>query len=185
MRSVRSVPPSRWRTHASMARSSRGTGMIAGGKRLAEGLSPSDPSTRWGNRFSGWGAARPWTATLGSALPAPARLAAAVLGILVLGATAAPGAAVSNETTAKPPAYLGTPACVECHDAEAVAWAGSHHDWALRSAAPESVLGDFADSALTHFGITSRFYRVTGDISSRPKGGTAGWPSSRSYTPSE
>ncbi len=68
----------------------------------------------------------------------------------------------SNETAAKPPAYLGTSACVECHDAEAATWAGSHHDWALRSATPQSVLGDFDDAELTHFGITSRFYRRDG-----------------------
>ncbi len=136
-----------------------GRGMNPGDKRFAESRSLSDPSTRWGSRFSSWRKARSWTAAPGYALPALVRLSTAVLGILLLGATAALGATVSNDNAAKPPAYLGTSACVECHDAEAAAWAGSHHDWALRSAMPQSVLGDFDDAELAQFGVTSRFYR--------------------------
>ena len=58
---------------------------------------------------------------------------------------------------AKPPAYIGTQTCTHCHQAEAKAWIGSHHDWALKPANAGHVLGDFDNAELTIHGVTSRF----------------------------
>ncbi len=55
------------------------------------------------------------------------------------------------------PAYSGSMTCVSCHENAALAWKGSHHDWAWRTPTSESVLGDFSDSSFTHAGIASRF----------------------------
>ncbi|MEF1241896.1 multiheme c-type cytochrome, partial [Vibrio campbellii] len=38
--------------------------------------------------------------------------------------------------------YLGSDACVDCHQKETQAWQGSHHDMAMRHADAQSVLGD-------------------------------------------
>ncbi len=68
-------------------------------------------------------------------------------------------AAKESAGATRVPGYVTTAACASCHEAERDAWIGSHHDWALRPATPESALGDFDDTEFTHFGITSRFYR--------------------------
>ena len=33
--------------------------------------------------------------------------------------------------------------CAECHAVQQSAWQGSHHDWAIELATPETVVGDF------------------------------------------
>ena len=38
-------------------------------------------------------------------------------------------------------------------------WAGSHHDLAMQEATADTVLGNFDDASLTHYGITSSFFR--------------------------
>jgi tetratricopeptide (TPR) repeat protein len=60
------------------------------------------------------------------------------------------------------PSHVSSQACKSCHEQQFRDWSDSHHDWALRSAMSESVLGDFDDGKLTQFGITSRFYRRDG-----------------------
>jgi len=60
------------------------------------------------------------------------------------------------------PRYVGGGTCVECHAEQAEAWAGSHHDMAMRVADPETVLGDFNDAELVHHGMTSRMFRRDG-----------------------
>ncbi|TWT37307.1 Tetratricopeptide repeat protein [Posidoniimonas corsicana] len=55
--------------------------------------------------------------------------------------------------------YVGGQACVECHQTEHQAWAGSHHDLAMELATDESVLGDFDDFTFERLGVTTRFFR--------------------------
>ncbi|MGR5520194.1 multiheme c-type cytochrome [Vibrio sp. PNB22_4_2] len=55
--------------------------------------------------------------------------------------------------------YVGSEACVDCHQKETEAWQGSHHDMAMRHADVESVLGDFNDYTFTFKGKPNRFYR--------------------------
>jgi hypothetical protein len=49
-------------------------------------------------------------------------------------------------------------------------WAGSHHDLAMQEATEETVLGDFDDATLTHFGVTSTFFRRDGGFFIRTDG---------------
>lgn len=54
-------------------------------------------------------------------------------------------------------AYVGSDACAQCHAAEYQQWQGSHHQRAMEVAAPDTVLGDFADASFGYAGTTSRF----------------------------
>jgi tetratricopeptide (TPR) repeat protein len=58
--------------------------------------------------------------------------------------------------------FVGRQACVECHPGETDRWSGSHHDLAMQPADPDTVLGDFDDATLTHFGVTSTFFERDG-----------------------
>ena len=60
---------------------------------------------------------------------------------------------------AEGPAFAGSASCLSCHAHQAVLWAGSHHDLAMQPANAATVLGDFEDASLEHFGSTSRFTR--------------------------
>lgn len=55
--------------------------------------------------------------------------------------------------------YVGREACVECHAQEVQAWTGSDHDRAMDPATPETVLGNFEDQRLDHFGLVSTMFR--------------------------
>ena len=55
--------------------------------------------------------------------------------------------------------YIGRTSCVQCHQSESEKFVGSHHDKAMDIATESSVLGDFNDQTLEHFGITSRMFR--------------------------
>ena len=55
--------------------------------------------------------------------------------------------------------YIGSDACVDCHQKETQAWQGSHHEMAMRHADAQSVLGDFNDHTFTFNGKPNRFYR--------------------------
>ena len=93
-------------------------------------------------------------------LPGP--MAAAVLAAALAGACAPPGGdgpRQSRGTDASGVAYVADAECAGCHRAEFDAWTGSHHDLAMQVATAETVLGDFADAAFTHHGVTSRFFR--------------------------
>jgi tetratricopeptide (TPR) repeat protein len=59
--------------------------------------------------------------------------------------------------TGRDPAYLTSASCAECHPDAYSAWSDSHHGWAWRSAKPENVLGDFAQTTFEHRGVRSRF----------------------------
>ncbi len=55
--------------------------------------------------------------------------------------------------------YVGRNTCARCHEQEVREWTGSHHDLAMDIATPETVLGDFSDVTLDHFGISSRMFK--------------------------
>jgi len=55
--------------------------------------------------------------------------------------------------------FVGRSSCVDCHQKEAQAFAGSDHDLAMDHATEASVLGDFDDATFEHDGIVSRMYR--------------------------
>ena len=55
--------------------------------------------------------------------------------------------------------YVGRASCADCHQKQCEEFVGSHHDLAMDLATEESVLGDFDDVTLEHFGITSRMFR--------------------------
>ena len=55
--------------------------------------------------------------------------------------------------------YLGRDSCVQCHQAEAALFHGSHHDLAMDLATEEFVLGNFSEQKLEHHGITSKMFR--------------------------
>ncbi|MCP3870003.1 MAG: tetratricopeptide repeat protein [Gammaproteobacteria bacterium] len=56
-------------------------------------------------------------------------------------------------------AYVGRQVCMECHQEQATRWSGSHHDLAMDIASEKTVLGDFDDASVSHFGVTTLFYR--------------------------
>ena len=64
-------------------------------------------------------------------------------------------------TVASSPAatYVGRAACAPCHARETELFTGSRHDLAMQPADSSTVLGDFSNASLTHFGVTSRFVR--------------------------
>ena len=55
--------------------------------------------------------------------------------------------------------HVGSDSCIACHQGQHRAWHGSHHDLAMDLATPETVLGNFDDVELEHYGVTSRMYR--------------------------
>jgi hypothetical protein len=59
----------------------------------------------------------------------------------------------------QPAAFVGARACTGCHTAQFDAWKGSHHALAMQTATTATVLGDFSDAKLEHFGVTTTFYR--------------------------
>src|SRR5262245_32976469 len=65
--------------------------------------------------------------------------------------------AIAGEET-----FVGREVCGSCHQAEVELWQGSHHDKAMQEPTDATVLGDFDNATLTHFGVTSTFYRKDG-----------------------
>jgi predicted CXXCH cytochrome family protein len=57
------------------------------------------------------------------------------------------------------PTFVDNSTCVQCHQAEARAWSGSHHAKAMARATPATVLGDFGGVDFEHKGVVSRFFR--------------------------
>ncbi len=58
--------------------------------------------------------------------------------------------------------YVGSTRCGECHKPAFEAWRNSHHDLAMQEANETSVLGDFNNASLKHYGVTSRFFLKDG-----------------------
>ncbi len=55
--------------------------------------------------------------------------------------------------------YVGRDSCIQCHETQHALFEGSHHDKAMDLATDETVLADFNDQKLKHYGIESRFFR--------------------------
>jgi len=72
--------------------------------------------------------------------------------------------------TKKSPQSVGGAVCVECHEKQLVQWSGSHHDRAMQPANDNTVLGDFDNASLTHFGVTTSFYKKDGKNMVRTEG---------------
>lgn len=60
---------------------------------------------------------------------------------------------------APPPTWVGRDSCASCHQQQVELFTGSHHDKAMDLAADDTVLADFNDQTLEHYGITSRMFR--------------------------
>ena len=61
------------------------------------------------------------------------------------------------------PQYVGANTCQNCHADQFAQWQGSHHDWAMREASTQTVLGDFDNTRFSHHGITTHFTTVNGE----------------------
>lgn len=55
--------------------------------------------------------------------------------------------------------YAAAETCQGCHSAQAKSWRDSDHDWAMRPADENNVLGDFADATFAEAGVEARFLR--------------------------
>ena len=55
--------------------------------------------------------------------------------------------------------YVGSNACVACHQGESAAWQGSHHDLAIQEANAQTVLGDFNNTRFQHHDVESTFFK--------------------------
>ncbi len=66
--------------------------------------------------------------------------------------------------------FVGRNQCGGCHEEQLKQWTDSHHDLAMMEANAESVLGDFNDASLTHYGVTSTFSNNDGKYRVRTEG---------------
>jgi len=55
--------------------------------------------------------------------------------------------------------YVGRATCARCHPNEVALWTGSDHDRAMDRATPATVLGNFDNQKLNHFGVLSTMFR--------------------------
>ncbi len=86
-------------------------------------------------------------------------LIAAVLALAMAGWAAADWYRAEPVAALRQATYVGRDSCIRCHQPEAAAWHGSHHDRAMEIADGQSVLGDFNDAVFTRLGETTRFFR--------------------------
>jgi tetratricopeptide (TPR) repeat protein len=86
----------------------------------------------------------------------------ALAAMLLLVGTGAPALAQGPAQDAGQQGFVGSQACASCHEEAYEAWRGSHHDWAMDHARPETVLGDFDEATVTIHGVTSRFFTRDG-----------------------
>lgn len=66
---------------------------------------------------------------------------------------------LAYETSTKPPTYVGSNLCMNCHQKESTAWQSSHHALAMLEASDSSILGNFNQSTFTYEGVTSTFFK--------------------------
>jgi Flp pilus assembly protein TadD len=107
----------------------------------------------------------PMTRKLLLLLSLGAALLAAVVVAVLLRPAPKPPAAVAPPSAPLPPtaaSYVGAETCKGCHAREYQDWWGSHHQLAMQQAGEQTVLGDFRDASVTHFGLTSKFFRKDG-----------------------
>ena len=63
---------------------------------------------------------------------------------------------VSAASPARPAEnFIGAEVCKGCHLKEYQQWQNSDHDWAMREASEQSVLGNFNNQVFEHFGSKS------------------------------
>lgn len=55
--------------------------------------------------------------------------------------------------------FVGRESCAQCHQTQAALFEGSHHDKAMEIANDDTVLGNFDNQTLEHYGVTSRMFR--------------------------
>lgn len=58
--------------------------------------------------------------------------------------------------------FVGRDSCVKCHQAQHEQFTGSHHDLAMDVATEKTVLADFNDAELEHYGVKSKMFRKDG-----------------------
>ncbi len=68
------------------------------------------------------------------------------------------------------PRYIGSGVCAGCHVEQTAQWSGSHHDLAMQSASEETVLGDFNNATLIHFGMKTSFSKQDDNFMVRTEG---------------
>jgi Tfp pilus assembly protein PilF len=86
------------------------------------------------------------------------RVAAVIMAVLVA-ASCMVVSVVSPAHADEPAGFVGGVVCAGCHAPEAERWAGSHHALAMQKATAATVLGDFSDAKLDHFGVVTSFSR--------------------------
>lgn len=67
--------------------------------------------------------------------------------------------ATGTRAAEAPAGFVGAAVCAGCHEEAFRAWQGSHHALAMQPASPASVVGDFSNGTLEHFGTTTTFGR--------------------------
>jgi predicted CXXCH cytochrome family protein len=89
-----------------------------------------------------------------------------LLGALVCaqwGWAAVPGDGRAPALAVEAEGYAAAGSCLGCHAAQAKQWKDSDHDWAMRDASDDNVLGDFADASFDEAGVNARFFRKGSD----------------------
>ncbi len=80
---------------------------------------------------------------------------AATIVLLVLALACVTPVACADEAAS----YVGGQVCAGCHTVETERWKGSHHALAMQKVSAATVLGDFADARVVHFGVVTTFSR--------------------------
>lgn len=66
--------------------------------------------------------------------------------------------------------YADAATCLGCHSEEAKAWSDSDHDWAMREATAQTVLGDFNDARFEDAGFVVEFFKKNNTYIVRTEG---------------
>jgi len=66
--------------------------------------------------------------------------------------------------------YVGRENCKACHEKEYDLFSGSDHDQAMEHATEETVMGNFNDASVTHYDITTQFYKRDGKFLVKTEG---------------
>jgi len=89
-------------------------------------------------------------------------LVAAAFTLIIAGCSpSAPLSGVAGPSASKT-LFVGRAVCGECHAPELAAFSGSHHDRAMETPGPQTVLGDFSGVRLTTPDLTSQFTQRDG-----------------------
>jgi predicted CXXCH cytochrome family protein len=72
------------------------------------------------------------------------------------------GALSGGAPTVTAATFVGSETCAGCHRTQTELWRASQHRLAMQHATDKTVLGDFNDASLDHYGVRSRFFRRDG-----------------------